>query len=65
MFHSVLQIRGDVTVCLGNALQDVFHNIENYSAQRYEFKMGCILIILRRDAGSQEKGKKRQRNLVM
>lgn len=28
MFDSALQIRGDVTVCLGNTLQDVFHNIE-------------------------------------
>lgn len=29
MFDSALQIRGNVTVCLGDALQDVFHNTEN------------------------------------
>lgn len=32
MFDSLLQIRGNVTVCLGNALQKVFHGIENYFA---------------------------------
>lgn len=55
MFDSVLQIRGNVTVCLGNARQDVFHDIENYFARRHEFQMSCILIILRCGSESQEK----------
>lgn len=60
MFDSVLWIRGNVTVCLGNAHQNVFRDIENYFARRHEFQMSCIRIILRCGAESQGKKKKKR-----
>lgn len=38
MFDSVLWIRGNVTVCLGNAHQNVFCDIENCLPEGMNFR---------------------------